>query len=245
MLKLLKEQKKYSWRKARPNDAYVNTSENINLRQIFADKFIEIIKKNYVILNFDESVINSSCGIRKSWHKKGSGSQRFYNKSVSNLSIMLTTSSMGHLFFQFLDGNNNETSVANYFIDLESELTKINQDWRDSHILLMDNCSSHQTPTVRNILKSLGFTVVFSAPASYDVMPVERFFFSIKRKDFQDVETPNPSAVKSDNIEKFTLKQKMMIKISKHLRALTKEKMAELYMKSFLQLEHLLLKKSV
>jgi len=71
MLKLLKEQKIYSWRRARPNDAYVNTSENINLRQILADKLMIIIKKNYVILNFDELEINSSCGVRKSWHKKG------------------------------------------------------------------------------------------------------------------------------------------------------------------------------
>lgn len=128
MLKILIEQKIYSWRRARPNDAYVNTSENIQLRQIFADKLIEIIMKNYVILNFDESVINSSCGVRKSWHKKGSGAQRFYNKSISNLSIMLTTSSIGHVFFQFLDGNNNETSVANYLIELESELTRLDKD---------------------------------------------------------------------------------------------------------------------
>jgi hypothetical protein len=158
---------------------------------------------------------------------------------------MLTVSSFGHVFFQFLDGNNNETSVANYFIELEAELTRINKDWRDTHILMMDNCSSHQTPTVRNILKNLGFTVLFSAPASYDVMPVERFFFSIKRKDFQDVETPNPSAVKSDNIQKFTLKQKMMMKISQHLRSLEKETMAKMFAMSFQCLEDFLRKKAV
>ena len=54
-------------------------------------------------------------------------------------------SSVGDTFYQYLDGNNNETTVASFFIELEEQLTKLNEDWRENMVLVMDNCGSHKT----------------------------------------------------------------------------------------------------
>jgi transposase len=49
-------------------------------------------------------------------------------------------------------------------------------------VLLLDECSSHKTATTRDVLRRLGYTTIFSAPASYLSAPVEMIFGAMKRK---------------------------------------------------------------
>ncbi len=96
---------------------------------------------------------------------------------------MLAVSSDGDRYFQFLRGTNNEASVSAFFFELASYLDITKPDWRDSHVLLLDNCSSHKTKITRTVLRNLGFKVMFSAPASFLSAPVEMLFGAVKRKD--------------------------------------------------------------
>lgn len=84
------------------------------------------------------------------------------------------------MFFQYLDGNNNESSVSAFFFALANELNRLDPNWQESHVLVLDNCSSHKTSVTRQVLHHLGFRVLFSAPASYLVMPVEKYFAKMK-----------------------------------------------------------------
>ncbi len=90
-----------------------------------------------------------------------------------------------------MNGTNNEVSVASYFIALSNELDNVVPNWRESHILLLDNCTSHKTQMMRKVYANGGFKVIFSAPASYLAIPVERIFGLIKKQDLDDVKTPN------------------------------------------------------
>lgn len=70
--------------------------------------------------------------------------------------------------------------MANYFVLLEKELSAADKNWRDRMVLVLDNCSSHKTALARLVLARLGFPVLFSAPASYRVLPVELLFGAVK-----------------------------------------------------------------
>jgi hypothetical protein len=111
------------------------------------------MKENLINLNFDESVINLTTSKTYSWSRRKINANKCIAKKVSGLSIMVAVSSIGDIYFQYLDGNNNQTSVAAFFIMLAGELSKMRVDWQKNHVLLLDNCSSHKTPLVKTILK--------------------------------------------------------------------------------------------
>ena len=139
---------------------------------------------------------------------------------ISGLSIILTATSDNRIYFQFLEGPNNEVSVSSFFISLSNELDNDYPMWRENHLLLMGNCPSHKTELVRDVLASEGFRVMFSAPASYLSLPVESIFGLIKKCDLDEVRTPTLPAIKERRICKLTNKQRAMIKISKYIREL-------------------------
>ena len=74
-------------------------------------------------------------------------------------------------------------SVGSFFVDLISALDASSPDWRATHVLVLDNCASHKTSLVLSVLKAGGFTVIFSAPASYSALPVEGIFGLIKKRE--------------------------------------------------------------
>lgn len=93
-----------------------------------------------------------------------------------------------------MQGNNNEISVSCFLLGLEAAASARDPAWRDSHIILMDNCASHKTYLVRKLLKILRLQVIYSAPASFLAILVELAFGALKAKDFKAIE--NNSAEK-------------------------------------------------
>jgi len=85
---------------------------------MFAEQMLSLLARERVILNFDESLIEGSAGKRRSWCAKGMRAARHYRSSIHGISLMLTISSRGERFFQFLQGNNNEASVSSYLVAL-------------------------------------------------------------------------------------------------------------------------------
>jgi hypothetical protein len=97
------------------------------------------------------------------------------------LSILLAATSDGRSYFQYLDGNNNELSVSSYFISLAEELDRDYPNWREDHLLLLDNCTSHTTELVMKVMGAAGYNVMFSSPASYLVLPIESILALLKK----------------------------------------------------------------
>ena len=115
-------------------------------------------------------------------------------------------SSDGKIYFKFLDGSNNEMIVASFMRELSFELDKDYENWRSNHILVLDNCSSHKTLKMREIFIAAGFTVLFTAPASYVVSPVEGMFALIKKINMDEIKTPIMPEIMEKKISKLTNK---------------------------------------
>jgi len=52
-------------------------------------------------------------------------------------------------------------------------------------VVLLDNMSSHKTPTTLRVFQELRMPYIFSAPASYKAIPVESVFKYLKLTDFR------------------------------------------------------------
>ncbi len=95
-----------------------------------------------------------------------------------------------------MSGPNNEATVASFLHSLCKELDNDFPDWKRTHVLMLDNCTSHKTKLVKNVMEAAGFTVIFTAPASYLVAPVEGIFALIKSLNLDQITTPSLPIVK-------------------------------------------------
>lgn len=118
------------------------------------------------------------------------------------------------MYFQFLDGTNNEASVASFLILLSRELDKDDESWRSNYVLVLDNCACHKTQLVRDVLKKAGFPTLFTAPASYLACSVEQIFSLIKKIKLDHGSTPIVPDAQSRNITRLTNKQRVQLKIA-------------------------------
>jgi hypothetical protein len=168
----------------------VNSPENIIKRKNFAIDLLECLEKGKVIIKYDESIIGCTTSLSYSWEKRGSVPGRVIKRTVSGVSILLAVSTDGIRFFQFLDGINNQNSVQLFLFELASYLDKYRPYWRETHVFLLDNMSSHKTLQTRRVFEALEIPYMFSAPASFIAMPVESVFKFIKMNDFREKRLP-------------------------------------------------------
>ncbi len=87
------------WKKIRHQEVYLNSEKNIQLRKIFAQKMLQILEEGKIIINFDESAINSSTSRSYSWERRGQIPGRCYKRVTSGLSILSAVSSSGDIVF--------------------------------------------------------------------------------------------------------------------------------------------------
>ena len=101
--------------------------------------------------------------------------------------------------------------------------------WREDYILLLDNCSTHKTPTVRRVLSSIGVPTLFTAPASYAYCPVELFFGTIKSIDFKSFPIEEFVVHGEKSVKRLSNKQELMWKISKYLMTIEPMKVKRIF----------------
>lgn len=57
LLNILKKDLKLSWKKIKNMKPYVNSTKNVKLRRIFAQRYIKVLQSGKTILNFDETTL--------------------------------------------------------------------------------------------------------------------------------------------------------------------------------------------
>ena len=143
LLKLVKIDLGLKWGTVKSQMPYENSAKNIVLRQMFAKALLAQILAGKTLLNFDETCFTGTTSRRHSFRKVGCLAQRRWSKSITSLSLFLTISSQGSIYYQWLTGTNNQATTIVYLIGLVKILDCQRADWRHSHILLLDNAPSH------------------------------------------------------------------------------------------------------
>jgi hypothetical protein len=146
---------------------------------------IEMLTNQKKFINFDETSIQFSCATKFSWEKPRGSRRRLISKEFQSVSMIAAIASDGEVFFQFLRGYCNEASVCTFIFDLVHHLDSVKPDWRRDHILLLDNSATHKTKTVIEVIRLLGVPTMYSAPASYLAIPIDRWSGALKAKDYE------------------------------------------------------------
>jgi hypothetical protein len=68
---ILKKDLMSSYKNVKNAELYVNSSKNIRLRAQFFQKMIDVIEKEKIFINFDESIIQEQTNQSRSWHPRG------------------------------------------------------------------------------------------------------------------------------------------------------------------------------
>ena len=238
--KIMRADMGLKWRCVRSQDHYVNTAVNLQHRFHFAVQMVTMLEQGKTLINFDESSINSTTSRSFSWVSTTHNEGRWFKKLVSGMSILLAATSNGEIFFQFLDGNNNQESMAEFLVLLSEQLDYHIADWRDTHVLLLDNCPSHKTAAVKEVLHKLQVPTIYSAPASFLAIPVEGLFGAIKGKNFLNEADPDAETLRALGVKKLTNKQRLILKISNYLYNIDRVTIRRILARRLRKLEHFL-----
>jgi len=65
-------------------------------------------------------------------------------------------------------------------IHLVNQLDQERSNWRDDTVLLLDGARYHTGSEVREYLRKLELTVIWSGPYSYSTAPIETVFAALK-----------------------------------------------------------------
>ncbi len=84
------------------------------MRAAFAEKMIEILERGKVLINFDETMIGSTTSRCRSWDRRHIFTGRCFKREFPGLSLLLAISSDAKVYFKFLEGANNERTVASF-----------------------------------------------------------------------------------------------------------------------------------
>jgi len=67
-----------------------------------------------------------------------------------------------------------------YLQHLVNQLDQERSSWRDDTVLLLDGARYHTGSEVREYLRKLELTVIWSGPYSYSTAPIETVFAALK-----------------------------------------------------------------
>ena len=124
-----------------------------------------------------------------SWVKRGSYSGRSYGKNIKGLTLFYALTSDGRQYWKFLDGKNNSMVTIHWLLSLHAALLIENPNYRDNHIVLEDNASPHVSKVSMAIKNLIQMPTMQSAAASFDALPVEKVFQTLKGKvNYNDTE---------------------------------------------------------
>ena len=128
------------------------------------------------IVYLDESGIDMSIGQDRGWGKigellLGKKSGRYYQRT-NIVAGLVNNKSIAPFVFK---GTCNTELFNNW---VEQFLIK---ELKRGQVVVMDNASFHKSPKTKNLIESVGCTVIFLPPYSPDLNPIEQFWANMKK----------------------------------------------------------------
>ena len=120
---------------------------------------------------------------RMKWRPYGSTNSVARKMVVPRVSMIVGLDTDGEVYLSLIQSNSNAKIMEIFFRQLTLKLDAQRPNWRQSHVILMDNATYHTNPTILNVLELLRIPVIFTGPHSYKASPVETFFAAFKAAD--------------------------------------------------------------
>ena len=93
----------------------MNYNKNILLRQYFAVKMIDFLRRELVMVYWDETSWSRTTNKKKSWERCKFNPGRNYAKNITGLTMFYAMCSDGRQYWMYLEGSNN-TWITIFFL---------------------------------------------------------------------------------------------------------------------------------
>ena len=92
---------------------------------------------------------------RMKWRPRGSTNSIARKLVVPRVSMIVGLDSDGGVYLSLLQANSNAKIMEIFFRQLVLKLDAHRPGWRQTHVIMMDNASYHNTPAILNLLELL------------------------------------------------------------------------------------------
>ena len=171
------------FRKVLPVSIHANSWKNLVLRQQFALKYIELLFKDKIILNIDETWLGMCDFRRMKWQAPAATNSVAKLQMQPRITMIVGLDSRGQVYVSLLQSNSNVKVMEIFFHSLVRVLDKERKGWREDTIILVDNARYHAADGTQKVFKALRIPIMFTGPHSYEAAPCELFFAAFKRED--------------------------------------------------------------
>lgn len=164
---------------------FYHPKRDIGLRNEFIEQIKQIPQEKLVFL--DESGAEDNMTREYGWSIKGSrcyGEKVYQHKErISMIAALCNGNIIAPLIFE---GNCNKEIFESYVRDI------LIQELKPGQTVVMDNINFHKNSKVKELIESVGCSILFLPTYSPDLNPIEHYWFKIKneiRKTVSDFET--------------------------------------------------------
>lgn len=160
-----------------------NSDRNLILRQQYAINMVKLLRAGMRIINVDETELTKTDFRSRKWRVPGTTNSLGNPIINPRISVIAGVSSQGEIYLSLLQVNTNSDVVKMYLVALARRLDQERPDWRKDTVIQLDGAPYHKSKEVRQHVKNLGMSIIFSGPQSYDAAPAELFFALLKKKN--------------------------------------------------------------
>ncbi len=134
------------------------------------------------VIFIDEAGFAVGMHAEYSYAQRGQRPFRIRRTRSKLLNLIMGVTSERVFCYQVRKGLNNEHSFLSFLIELYRKLQQLGPDHLSKTVLFLDNASFHKSALSMKFLKLLPFPVLFNAPGSPELNPIELVFGEIKRR---------------------------------------------------------------
>ena len=109
---------------------------------------------------------------------------------VPRLCLFAAIDTVGNRWYSVSQAPANTDTFFCFMAGLLLQLDKERIDWRKDTVFLVDGASYHTSAEAKKRLASLGVPLLFTAPYSHCLSPIERLFRSFKQGDLNPIMVP-------------------------------------------------------
>jgi transposase len=142
---------------------------------------LELLDKGYILINIDESGLSTGSFNNKSWFPKDKTCHLSTQLEVFTTSVNAAITSDGYIYCSLLQHTNNSQTLSLFLYHLSVALDKKRPNWRDNHIILMDNAPYHKSKQFQRDISRLNIPHMFTAPYSFSASPIKLLFAFLKK----------------------------------------------------------------
>ena len=118
---------------------------------------LHIYSQDKIVVNIDESWIDSSDYRRRRWVPKGEDNSLAARTLGHKVNIIVAVSSEGHVWLSLTQCNTDENVMMMFLSRLSAVFaSEFKGSWRDKLIILMDGASYHRSTETRACINHLG-----------------------------------------------------------------------------------------